>query len=192
MAQHYYGVTRSDNYLRHAGKLGMKWGSEALARRKLKALQQARMHGEEIKVESRPKRSFAESRPTQSSDMRALTQKYTEARQSTQSKDSSRSSEIRRKLAQLVLKTLAGHTQTVEPISNVSKIDRVRATIERRNRGRDNDAGTNSNPFNNSASATKKKVRKQLSLLLQDIDREERNSNLRLKRRKKPALSVYY
>lgn len=77
MAQHYYGVTRSDNYLRHAGKIGMKWGPEALARRKLKALQQAQMHSEEIKVESRPARS---------SDMRALTKKYTEARQSTQLK----------------------------------------------------------------------------------------------------------
>ena len=183
MARYYYGVTRSDDYLRHAGKIGMKWGPEALARRKLKALQQARMHSEEIKVESRP---------TQSSGMRALTKKYTEARQSTQSKDSSRSSEIRRKLAQLVPKTLAGYTQTVEPMSNASKIDRVRATIERRNRGRDNDAGTNANPFDNSKSATKKKVRKQLSLLLQDVDREERNSNLRLKRRKMPRLSVQY
>lgn len=183
MARYYYGVTRSDDYLRHAGKIGMKWGPEALARRKLKALQQARMRSEEIKVESRP---------TQSSDMRALAKKYTEARQSTQSKDSSRSSEIRRKLAQLVPKTLAGYTQTVEPISNVSKIDRVRATIERRNRGRDNSAGANSNPFDNSASATKKKVRKQLSRLLKDIDREERNSNPRLKRRKMPRLSVKY
>ena len=192
MARYYYGVTRSDDYLRHAGKIGMKWGPEALARRKLKALQQARMHSEEIKVESHPKRSSAESRPTQSTDMRALTKKYTEARQSTQSKDSSRSSEIRRKLAQLVPKTLAGYTQTVEPISNVSKIERVRATIERRNRGRDNSAGANSNPFDNSASATKKKVRKQLSRLLKDIDREERNSNPRLKRRKMPRLSVQY
>lgn len=184
MAQYYYGVTRSDDYLRHAGKIGMKWGPEALARRKLKALQQAQMRSEEIKVESRPKQ--------QSSDMRALTKKYTEARQSTQLKDSSRSSEIRRKLAQIVPKTLAGYTQTVEPISNISKIDRVRATIERRNRGRDNSAGSNSNPFDNAASTTKKKVRKRLSLLIQDIDREERNRRLRLKRRQTPVLSVQY